>query len=126
MVRAIEGGFVQREIQEASYRYQLEVEKEERIVVGVNKFRTEEEMPVPITRIDKAVEDAQIRRLDKLREERDGAKADKALARLADAARGKDNLMEPIVEAVEAYATIGEIADTLREVFGEYKEQVVL
>jgi len=126
MVRAIEGGFVQREIQEASYRYQLEVEKCERVVVGVNKFRTDEEMPVPITRIDKDVEDAQIRRLDKVREGRDGARVEKTLSRLADAARGDDNLMEPVIEAVEAYATIGEITDTLRKIFGEYKEQVVL
>jgi len=126
MVKAIEQGFVQREIQNASYKYQLEVESKDRIVVGVNEFASEEDISVPLLRIDPEVERSQRARLDKVREGRDSAEVEKCLARLEDAARGTDNLVEPIIEAVQAYASIGEISDILRKVFGEYHEEVVV
>lgn len=126
MVKAIENGFVQREIQEASYRYQLEVESKERIVVGVNEFIAGEEPPIPILKIDPEVEKAQLERLRKVKAGRADDTVQKALKRLEDVARSSENLMPPIIECVEAYATIGEITDTLRKVFGEYHENVVL
>ena len=126
MVRAIEQGFVQREIQDASYRYQLEIEKKDRIVVGVNEFTSGEEVKVPTLKIDPEVERSQRDRLEKVKKDRDAAKVEKCFKRLEDAARGTDSLVEPILEAVEAYATIGEISDTLRKVFGEYREQVTV
>ncbi len=127
MVKAIEHGFVQREIQKASYQYQLEVEKKERVVVGVNDFVSGEDVEVPILRIDPEVERSQRERLDKVKEGRDAAEVERTLGRLEDAAKSTDdNLVEPIIDAVRAYATIGEISDTLRKVFGEYKEQVVV
>ena len=126
MVRAIEEGFVQKSIQQSSYQYQLDVEKKDRIVVGVNEFQAGEGIEVPLLKLDAEVERSQRERLDKVKEGRDSAVVEKCLGRLEDAARGSDNLVEPILEAVEAYATIGEISDTLRKVFGEYREQVVL
>lgn len=126
MVQAIEGGFVQREIQEASYRYQLEIENKDRIVVGVNEYVAGEEAPIPLLRIDDQVDRSQKERLKKVKTGRDGAAVKKNLARLSDTAKSKDNIMPAIVECVESYCSLGEISDTLREVFGEYRENVVL
>ena len=126
MVRAIEEGFVQLEIQEAAYRYQMDVEDDERIVVGVNKFKAGEDPDVPRHRIDPEVERSQKSRLDKVREGRDASAVEKSLATLADAAKGDDNMIPVIIECVESYATLGEISDTLRKVFGEYRENLVL
>ncbi|MCS7003047.1 MAG: methylmalonyl-CoA mutase family protein, partial [Dehalococcoidia bacterium] len=125
-VRAIELGYEQREIQEAAYRLQQEIERKERIVVGVNRFTVQEEIPVAILRVDARARDEQIARLQRLRATRDGEATAAALRALEAAALGPDNLMPFIIRAVEAYATVGEIADTLRAVFGVQKESVVI
>jgi methylmalonyl-CoA mutase N-terminal domain/subunit len=117
---AIEKGFVQREIQESAYRYQRAVEQGERVVVGLNKFQVKEPKPSNLLRVDPAVRDMQMEKLARLRESRDNGKVQAALAVLKKAAQGTENLMPPILEAVRAYATLGEICDTLRGVFGEY------
>jgi methylmalonyl-CoA mutase N-terminal domain/subunit len=125
MVAAIEQGYVQREIQDTAYRYQLEVERGERVVVGVNRFESADS-PTPILRVDPAIEAQQVERLARVRRERDDAAARRALARVADTARSDENLMAPIVEATRAHATVGEISDALRGVFGEYVEHVTV
>ena len=124
-LRAIELGYTQREIQDAAYQLQREIESRERIVVGVNEYVDEEGPVSEILRIDPEVVERQVSRLEALRSRRDQAKADDALAALADAAAGTDNLMPHILAAVEAHATLGEIADTMREVFGEYQPATV-
>jgi len=118
---AIEKGFIQREIQDSAYRYQREIEKEERVVVGVNKFQIEEKPPKYLLRVDPGVRISQMEGLEKLKSERDNSKVKGVLGDLKKAAQGKDNLMPVILEAVEAYATLGEICDELRGVFGEYQ-----
>jgi methylmalonyl-CoA mutase N-terminal domain/subunit len=126
MVAAIEQGYVQREIQDAAYRYQLQIERGERIVVGVNKFRVAHEEPVPILKVDPRIEAEQVERLRALRARRDGAAVARGLEAVERAARDGSNLMPPILDAVRAYATVGEIADTLRAVFGEYQEVLTI
>ncbi|MBE9542717.1 MAG: methylmalonyl-CoA mutase family protein [Proteobacteria bacterium] len=118
---AIEKGFIQREIQDSAYRYQREIEKGERVVVGVNKFQVEEESPKDLLRVDPAVRLSQIEKLKRLKSERDNASVKDILSKLRKAAEGKDNLMPIIVDAVKAYGTLGEICDALRDVFGEYQ-----
>lgn len=122
VVAAIEAGFFQREIAKAAYRYQREIEGKKRIMVGVNEFVEDEKPQVEILKIDPEVEKRQIERLKKVRRERNGAKVKESLLLLRKAAREGENLMPPILQAVKAYATIGEIVDSLREEFGEYKE----
>jgi methylmalonyl-CoA mutase N-terminal domain/subunit len=122
MLRAIETGYVQREIQEAAYRYQKAVEAQEQVVVGVNRFQLEEEPPVNVLRIDPALEQAQVERLRALRERRETATVTAALTKLKQAATTDENLLPRILECVEAYATVGEISNTLREIWGEYRE----
>ena len=124
-LRATELGYIQREIQEAAYRLQREIEAKERIVVGVNEYLEAEERVPEILRVDPAVVERQIRRLEALRARRDPARVEEALAALAEAAAGEANVMPRILAAVEAGATLGEIADTLREVFGEYQPAIV-
>ena len=119
-LQAIESGFVNREIQEAAYRYQQAVESGEQIVVGVNAFTTEEEAPVERLRVDPAIEARQRERLARLRATRDNERVSALRSRLADAARGTENLMPLFIECVENDVTLGEICGTLREVFGEY------
>ncbi len=126
MLKAIERGYVQQEIQNASYEFQQRVERLEQVVVGVNRFRLEEETPVPIQRIDAALERKQVERLRALRVKRDPGAWRDALTRVEDMARTGENLMPAIVNAVESYATVGEISDAMRKVFGEYKEAVVI
>jgi methylmalonyl-CoA mutase N-terminal domain/subunit len=126
MLRAIESGFVQTEIQRAAYEYQRAVETKEQVVVGVNDFIAEEERAIPTLRIDPQIEREQIQRLQALRATRDANKTKAAIAELERQATTKENLLPAILEAVEAYATIGEISDTLRRVFGEYQESVVI
>jgi methylmalonyl-CoA mutase N-terminal domain/subunit len=126
MLKAVERGFVQHEIQNAAYEYQQRVDKEEAIVVGVNRFEVEEEKPIPIQRIDPALEPKQIERLRALRAKRDAGPWRAALAAVEDAARSGANVMPRILAAVEASATVGEISDAMRRVFGEYKEAVVI
>jgi methylmalonyl-CoA mutase, N-terminal domain len=126
MLRAIETGYVQREIQKAAYEYQQSVERNERIIVGVNRYRTEQQEPIPILRIDPAIEQEQVERLHALRARRDAARAAKAVAEVERRARTGENLMPAILAAVEAYATVGEISDALRRVFGEHQETLAL
>jgi methylmalonyl-CoA mutase N-terminal domain/subunit len=126
VIPAIEQNFMQREIAEASFRYQAEVERGERIVVGVNRYELEEEQPVEILRIDPALERKQIERVQRVRAQRDTAAAEAAVARLKeDAARDDRNLMEPIMAASRAYVTMGEMCDALREVWGTWRETPV-
>ena len=126
MLRAIERGYVQREIQNAAYRYQTAVDAKEAIVVGVNEFASEQEVAVPIQRIDEALEGRQVERVRGLRMRRDQEAHAAALRRVEDVARGGGNLMPPILHAVESYATVGEIANVMRTVFGEYRETVTV
>ena len=120
-VRAIEQGYVQQEIQNAAYRYQMDVEKGDRIVVGLNKFQVKEAPPKGLLRVDPSVGERQVEKLRALKGRRDNAAVKTALAALEAAARGDDNLMPPILEAVRKYATLGEVCDVLRGVFGEYR-----
>ena len=122
MLPAIETGYVQREIQEAAYRYQKAVEAQEQVVVGVNRFQLEEESPVNVLRIDPALEEAQVERVRALRERRDGQKVTATLDKLKQAATTDENLLPRILECVEAYATVGEISNALRDIWGEYRE----
>ena len=126
MLKAIERGFVQQEIQNAAYEYQQAVDRGEAIVVGVNRFELEEEKPIPIQRIDENLESKQVERLRALRSRRDAATWRGALRAVEDAANSGANLMPRILGAVEACATVGEISDAMRRVFGEYKEAVVI
>jgi methylmalonyl-CoA mutase, N-terminal domain len=126
MLRAIETGFVQQEIQKAAYEYQQAVDSGEQVVVGVNRFQAEEERAIPTLRLDPEIERDQIARLNALRARRDAAKAKAALAEIERRARGTENLMPAILAAVESYATLGEISDALRRAFGEYQESVVI
>jgi methylmalonyl-CoA mutase N-terminal domain/subunit len=126
MLKAIERGFVQQEIQNAAYEYQQQVDNEEAVVVGVNRFEVEEEKPIPIQRIDPTLEAKQIERLRALRARRDAGPWKAALAGVEDAARSGANVMPRIVAAVDANATVGEISDAMRRVFGEYREAVVI
>jgi methylmalonyl-CoA mutase N-terminal domain/subunit len=126
LLRAIEAGFVQGEIQKAAYDYQRAVERREQIVVGVNEFTTDAESPRALLQIDPAIEQAQIERVHALRTRRDGARAAAALGEVEARARNGQNLLPAILAAVEALATVGEISDALRRVFGEYKESLVV
>jgi methylmalonyl-CoA mutase N-terminal domain/subunit len=121
-LRAIEMGYQQREIQEASYRYQMSVDNGHRTVVGVNDFRTDEEEQPEILRVREEVVRRQVERLNRVRSERDNGKVENLLKLLDDAARSDTNLMPVFIECVENYATIGEICDVLRGVFGEQRE----
>ena len=126
MLRAIETGYVQREVQKSAYEYQQAVDSGEQVVVGVNRFQTEAEAPIPTMRIDPEIERAQITRLQALRARRDSGKSDVTLKEIESRARSGENLMPAILAAVEAYATVGEISDALRRAFGEYQESVVV
>jgi methylmalonyl-CoA mutase N-terminal domain/subunit len=122
MLRAIETGYVQREIQESAYQYQREIEKQEAIVVGVNQFRVEEEAPVSTLRMDPALEQGQVERLRALRDRRNNKETERMLDDLETKAKSTENLMPSILECVENYATVGEISNRLRRVWGEYHE----
>ncbi len=126
MLKAIERGFVQQEIQNAAYEYQQAVDHKRAIVVGVNAFELETEKSVPLQRIDESLERKQVERVRSLRARRDQAKWQAAIKQVEDTARGTGNLMPVIVEAVEAHATVGEISDAMRHVYGEYHETVVI
>jgi len=124
MVAAIERGYPQREIAEASYRYQVSVDKKEKIIVGVNDFVAQEK-PLEILQIDETVAHRQAERLDKLRAERSSDEVNRRLAALRKATQGKDNLMPYIYDAVKSYATLGEICDAMRDTFGTYEEVAI-
>ena len=126
MLRAIETGYVQGEIQKAAYEYQRAIERGEQIVVGVNQFATEKETPIPTQRIDPDNEREQVERVRALRARRDSERAFASVAEVERRARSGENLMPAIANAVEAFATVGEISDAMRGVFGEYTESVVL
>jgi methylmalonyl-CoA mutase N-terminal domain/subunit len=120
MLRAIETGYIQREIEKAAYDYQRAIESGEQVVVGVNRFTVDEPTSIPVLRIDEELEQEQIERVRSVRARRKAAAVSQALDRIEQAARTDENLMPHIISAVEAYATIGEISDRLRAVFGEY------
>jgi methylmalonyl-CoA mutase N-terminal domain/subunit len=124
MVAAVEKGFPQREIQEAAYQFQKSVERGEKVIVGVNDYVMDEK-PVPILYIDETVAEQQNASVDALKRSRDNGRVQRALQDLKETARGTGNLMPPIIEASRAYATLGEMCDALREVFGEYEEPPV-
>jgi methylmalonyl-CoA mutase, N-terminal domain len=126
MLRAIERGYIQQEIQNAAYEYQQAVDDGSAVVVGVNRFELEQEKPIPIQRIDETLEAKQVQRVRALRAKRDESAWRTALTGVEDGARSGANLMPRILAAVEANATVGEIADAMRRVFGEYKEAVVI
>jgi methylmalonyl-CoA mutase N-terminal domain/subunit len=124
-VAAIEQGFQQREIQESSYRYQKEVEEGKRTVVGVNRFVSPYPKVEQLLRVDIEQARKQVERLTQVKKKRDNAKVSQALKRLEEAARGKDNTVPAFIECVEAYATLGEMCDMLRRIFGSQKEYLV-
>ena len=126
MVEAIERGFPQREIAESAYRFQQAVERREQIIVGVNEFVAEEEQPLPILYIDESIAERQLAKLDRLRRERDNDQVRRMLDRLRDAAKGSHNTMPALLDAVRAYATVGEMCDALRDVWGEYEERTII
>jgi len=126
VIPAIEQGFFQREIADAAYEYQRRIESGEQIIVGVNAYTIEEETPIPILKIGPEIEAKQRERLARVRRERNAARVNAALAEVRRAAQDGDNLVPPILEAVKAYATLGEIIDELRGVFGEYEEVLIL
>ncbi len=123
-VPAIEKGFIQQEIQESAYRYQKEVESEDRVIVGVNKFQTKEPPPKGLLKVDPKVREIQVKRLTELRSSRDSKRVKETLEGMKKVAQGEGNLMVPILDCVRAYATLGEICDVLRGVFGEYEPTV--
>jgi methylmalonyl-CoA mutase N-terminal domain/subunit len=123
---AVESGYYQREIQKSAYEYQKAVEKKERIVVGVNKFESEKEKIKNVFKISPKVQKEQIERLKKVRKRRENKKTRKSLENLQKTALKDENLMYPIIECVESYASLGEICDALRSVWGEYRENVLV
>ena len=126
VLRAVETGYIQQEIQKSAFEYQNAVDSGAQVVVGVNRFQTDEEKSIPTLRIDPEIERTQIARLHALRARRDTKKAQAALVEIERRARTTENLMPAILTAVEAYATVGEISDALRRAFGEYRESVVI
>jgi len=124
--QAIQKGYIQREIRGAAYNYQKAVDAGEHVVVGLNKFTTEEEPELELFELDEAVEKKQVARLQKLRSERDNEKVKKVLDEVRNVAKSDENIMPVLIEAVNAYATVGEISDAMRDVFGEYREPVVV
>jgi methylmalonyl-CoA mutase N-terminal domain/subunit len=126
MLRAIEKGWVQQQIQNAAYRQQQQVDSGEQVVVGVNRFTQEEETEIPTQRIDEKLERQQVERVRALRVRRDPARWQAAIDQVKETARNGSNLMPAILEAVESHATVGEIAGAMRGVFGEYRETVVV
>jgi len=122
IIRAVEEHFPQKEIGDSAYRYQREIEAGERVIVGVNEFREEREAPIDLLKIDERVTREQVQRVQQVRTERDNEAVRSALERVEAAARGTDNLMPPVLSAVKAYATLGEICDVFRNVWGRYRE----
>ncbi len=120
-VAAIEQGFMQNEIARSSYEYQDTIEKGKKIIVGLNKFTAEEKPQGDVFSVDDEIRNLQVKKIQKLKKERDNSTVKTALSEIETAARGKENLMPHILEAVENYATLGEIADVMRKVFGEFK-----
>jgi methylmalonyl-CoA mutase N-terminal domain/subunit len=126
MIAAIERGFPQREVAESAYRFQLAVEQRRQVIVGVNEFVSEREGGVPILQIDEGAAEQQVAKVDRLRRTRNTVVVSRALDRLRKAAAGTANTMPPLLDAVRAYATVGEMCDALRDVWGEYQEQAII
>jgi methylmalonyl-CoA mutase, N-terminal domain len=126
VVRAIESGYIQREIQQAAYEYQKGIETDQRVLVGVNRYQSGAEPAIPILRIDPHIEEAQAERLRQLRARRDASRVQAAMDEIEKAARNGRNLVPPILEAVKNSATVGEISDSLRRMFGEYREAIAI
>jgi methylmalonyl-CoA mutase N-terminal domain/subunit len=126
MIKAIEAGFPMREIAEASARYQRELEERKRYMVNVNVYEPQDEQEMEIHRVDPEISERQLERLKSLKEKRDNALVERRLEELKEVARGDGNTMYPILEAVRAYATVGEISSALQEVFGSYREKPVI
>lgn len=124
MIKAIESGYVQREIQESAYRYQLEVESKETIVVGVNQFQVDNDTAIPVLQIDESVEKSQVERIKSVKERRDSEKVRIVLTKLEEAAKLDENLLPGILDCVEEYVTVGEISGVFRKVWGEYQESL--
>jgi methylmalonyl-CoA mutase N-terminal domain/subunit len=122
MLRAVEEGYPQREIAESAYRYQRDIESGERIIVGVNAFRAEEEEPISILKIDETVARAQVERLRGVKARRSADRVRDTLAGVERAARDGANVVGPVIDAVKAYATLGEVSDVFRKVHGIYRE----
>jgi methylmalonyl-CoA mutase N-terminal domain/subunit len=125
-IPAIEKGFFQKEIADSAYRYQREIDEKKRTIVSVNDFATQEECSINLLRVDPKVEKEQVARVQRLRRERDNRKVEKALEKLHHAADRDENLMPTIIDAVKVYATLGEITEVMRKVYGEYKELIVI
>jgi len=125
VIPAIETGFFQREIAESAYRYQKEIDENERTFVGVNRYQLDEDLSIPLLKMDEKGEQRQINRLNNLRRKRNQSKVDTNLQKLRKAAEGEENLMPLILDCIHSYATLGETCDVLREVFGEYKEPAI-
>ena len=126
MVAAIEDGFPQKEIAESSYRFQQAVERKDKIIVGVNDYVQDDDPPIEILYIDESASERQLDKVERMKERRDHARVSRALDALRAAAGNRTNTMPPILEAVRAYATLGEMCDALREVWGEYEEVPVI
>lgn len=126
MVKAIESGYPQSIIQKSAYKYQKSIENDERVIVGVNKFVSDESQEVSLLKIDQSVEDKQVKKLKEIKASRDQARVKETLSKLKEGAQSDTNLMPLIIDCVKAYASIGEVCDVLREVFGEYQETIVL
>ena len=122
IIRAIGLGYPQKEIADAAYRYQQQLDAKEKVIVGVNKYVMPEERPIDILKIDPAIEQRQVERVRKIKRERNQAEARDKLSRVHAAARNGENLMPPLIEAVKAYCTLGELADVYRDVFGVYRD----
>jgi len=122
MVAAIERNYPQLEIADAAYKYQKQIDTKEKTVVGVNKYVTEEELPVEILQVDEELEEKQIQWTNQVKDTRDNRRVKDALDKLGESAQRDDNLMHPIIDAVKEYATEQEIADVFREVFGAYRD----
>src|SRR5262249_708890 len=120
-VRCVESGYYQRELSEAAYRYQRQIETKDRILVGLNEFQAQQPSEIPVFKGNPEMEKRQIERLRAMRKERDNAAVKKTLADVADAARAKQNLLPALVECVKTYATVGEICEALRAVYGVYE-----
>jgi methylmalonyl-CoA mutase N-terminal domain/subunit len=125
VIPAIEKGFFQREIAESAFRYQKEIDEDTRTIVGVNNYKTDDQISIPILKMDEKGEHRQINRLKNLRKDRNNANVDRNLKKLRKAAMGDENLMPFILDCVHSYATLGETCDVLREVFGEYEEPAI-
>ncbi len=123
---AIDKGFMQQEIMDAAYEYQKQVENGKEIIVGVNKFQVEEPAPKGLLRVDMSVGELQKNKIEAIKSQRDNAKVEETLSKLKDACQGEENLMPLILDAVKAYATLGEICGVMRSIFGEYKQSVML